>query len=173
MLQNMGGNKSYSLELQHASQNENVVVEYGTVNLDDNSSHKFMPNWKDLKKDVLIVQVDKGMDGTIDKTLKLSPESVYVNGNKLPTSVTLSQNYPNPFTQSTTITYALPEAQQVTLTVYDILGRKVATLVDGEKEAKEHTIQFDASSLGLASGVYLYRLVTDDKQKTEKMMFIR
>jgi hypothetical protein len=69
----------------------------------------------------------------------------------------LGQNYPNPFNPTTTISYYISGCSFVRLSVYDVLGRGVATLVNGEVDAGEHTVQFNA--YGLASGLYLYRLV--------------
>lgn len=71
-------------------------------------------------------------------------------------SFTLFQNYPNPFNNSTIIRYALPKAGHVRLTVYDVLGRKVGTLVDGYMSAGEHELSFNADRL--SSGLYKYRL---------------
>lgn len=69
----------------------------------------------------------------------------------------LEQNYPNPFNPNTTIRYELPRASNVSLAVYDILGRDVATLLNEEKSAGTYTVQWDAS--GVSSGVYFFRLV--------------
>ena len=77
-------------------------------------------------------------------------------GNGLPSSYRLEQNYPNPFNPSTVIQYALPQPGAVRLNVYDMMGRKVATLVDGPKAAGYHQVVFDARHLG--SGAYVYRL---------------
>jgi len=77
-------------------------------------------------------------------------------GNGLPSSYGLEQNYPNPFNPSTVIQYALPQPGAVRLNVYDMMGRKVATLVDGPKAAGYHQVVFDARHLG--SGAYMYRL---------------
>jgi hypothetical protein len=73
-----------------------------------------------------------------------------------PTEYVLRQNFPNPFNPSTTIRFAIPQRAHVTLAVFNTLGQQVATLVQGEREAGSHEVQFDAS--GLVSGVYLYRL---------------
>lgn len=75
---------------------------------------------------------------------------------EIPKQFGLQQNYPNPFNPSTTIRYALPVDAQVTLEVYDMLGRSVAELVNGEVKAGYHDVNFDASNL--ASGLYVYRL---------------
>jgi len=75
----------------------------------------------------------------------------------------LEQNYPNPFNPSTTIKYSIPNvetlratSQQVTLKIYDILGREVITLVNKQQKAGSYEVQFDAS--GLTSGIYFYKL---------------
>lgn len=89
----------------------------------------------------------------------------------LPQQYTLSQNYPNPFNPSTQIKYALPEATQVTLEVFNSLGQKVIELVKGQKSAGYHTATFDAS--GFSSGVYLYKLTTPVFSQTNKMLLIK
>ncbi len=91
--------------------------------------------------------------------------------NDLPKQVYLGENYPNPFNPSTTIRYNLPTAQDVTLKVYDVLGREVATLVDGVKQSGRHQATFDAR--GLASGVYLYKLQTKQTSLTKKMLLVK
>jgi len=75
---------------------------------------------------------------------------------QLPTEFALGQNYPNPFNPSTTIRFALPMETRVTLRVYDMLGREVALLVDGVREAGTYETTWNAT--GFASGIYLYRL---------------
>jgi hypothetical protein len=89
----------------------------------------------------------------------------------IPEEYTLSQNYPNPFNPSTQIQYALPEATQVTLEVFNSVGQKVMELMNGQKSAGYHTTTFDAS--GLSSGVYLYKLTTPSFTQTKKMLLIK
>jgi hypothetical protein len=74
----------------------------------------------------------------------------------LPKDFALYQNYPNPWNPSTTIEYDLPKAAQVSLTVYDLLGREVAILVNETEEPGKYSVQCDGSHL--TSGVYFYRL---------------
>lgn len=85
-----------------------------------------------------------------------------------PLAFALSQNFPNPFNPSTLIQYQLAGAGPVRLTVYDILGREVATLVDGVQEQGTHEARFDGG--GLSSGVYLYRLQTTGFVQQRKMI---
>jgi len=80
----------------------------------------------------------------------------------------LSQNYPNPFNPATTIMFSLPVSAQVTLKVYDVLGREAASLVDSYKEAGSHSIKFDASNL--TSGIYFYQLKAGEYIETKKLI---
>ncbi len=89
----------------------------------------------------------------------------------IPTVIQLKQNYPNPFNPTTTINYSIPMRSHVTLTVYNILGEKVATLVDAVQGAGDYTVNFNASRL--ASGVYLYQLIDGNSSVTKKLMLIK
>jgi len=89
----------------------------------------------------------------------------------LPTAYALEQNYPNPFGEATEIRFALPEAGSVSLVVYDIMGREVTRLAEGNRPAGIHRVRWDASSL--PSGVYLYRLTTKGYTETRRMTVIR
>jgi hypothetical protein len=88
-----------------------------------------------------------------------------------PFTFALEQNYPNPFNPSTVIGYQLPAAGRVRLAVYDLLGREVTVLVNGEVEAGNHTAVFDAA--GLSSGVYFCRLTTGDRVQIKSMQFMK
>jgi predicted GH43/DUF377 family glycosyl hydrolase len=89
----------------------------------------------------------------------------------VPESYTLRQNYPNPFNPGTTIEYALPQRTSVTLSVYNPIGQRIAVLVQGERDAGSHEVQFDAE--GLPSGVYFYRLVAGSFTGTRRMLLLR
>ena len=83
----------------------------------------------------------------------------------------LYQNFPNPFNPSTSITFDMKEAGQVTLRVFDVLGREVASLVNGYREAGRHHVTFDAKSL--PSGLYLYRVETANFTAMQKMVLMK
>jgi len=89
----------------------------------------------------------------------------------LPTCFALGQNYPNPFNPSTTIKYELPRTSQVTLNVYDILGRQVSVLVNERREAGVHEVKFDGR--GLSSGVYFYRIQAGEFVATQRLLLLR
>jgi len=90
-----------------------------------------------------------------------------------PEGFILEQNYPNPFNPSTVISYRLSVNSYVTLKVYDLLGREIATLVNEPKQAGEFEIEFDASKYGLSSGVYLYQLTAGSFSSTKKFVFLQ
>jgi len=86
-------------------------------------------------------------------------------------SFALSQNYPNPFNPSTMVNYSLPQKSNVSLKVYDILGREVASLVNATQEAGNHSVSFNASKL--ASGLYIYTLKAGNNVSSKKMMLLK
>jgi hypothetical protein len=122
--------------------------------------------------------------------LQVSSATNFLSGRTMPTPVTfakdavytvelasahtehvLSENAPNPARRSTAIRFTLPSATEVTLTVYNVLGQRVATLVDGSRTAGQHRVQLDVSDL--SSGVYFYRLNAGDFNKSRKMTVVK
>lgn len=99
------------------------------------------------------------------------PTSVQREEGIVPGEFALEQNYPNPFNPSTVITYSLPHQGQVSLAVYDMLGREVSRLVDGFQQAGLYTASFDAT--GLPSGMYLYRLTAENFSEVRKMLLMK
>lgn len=98
------------------------------------------------------------------------------DGPNLPFRFSLGQNHPNPFNAGTKISFSLGRASEVSLTIFDILGRPVRTLASGRYQAGEHTVEWDGTdSEGrpAASGVYLYELTTDAGSKARKMALIK
>lgn len=91
--------------------------------------------------------------------------------NELPKDYALGQNYPNPFNPSTTIAFELPKESYVSLTVYDIIGKAVAQLVDETRPAGRHQVNFDASRL--PSGMYIYRIRANEFTTVRKMLLAK
>lgn len=109
-----------------------------------------------------------GLAYVFDRNVSTSSEL----SNVVPSALELEGNYPNPFNPKTTIRYSLPATQEVTISVYDLLGRRVAILVNGELQSSgSHEIVFEAN--GLSSGIYLYRLQSDGEIRTERMVLMK
>lgn len=90
---------------------------------------------------------------------------------EVPDRVALHQNFPNPFNPTTSIRYTLPQSDEVRLSVFDILGREVAILIDGVQASGEHTVQLDATQW--ASGLYFYSLETPGQKLTRRMVLLK
>lgn len=91
----------------------------------------------------------------------------------LPAEYSLSQNYPNPFNPETVIRYQIPKAAHVNLAVYDMLGKKVVTLVDEVKSAGTYSAEFRAQNLKLASGIYYYKLQSEGFSQIRKCILLK
>ncbi|HEY9166068.1 MAG TPA: T9SS type A sorting domain-containing protein [Candidatus Kryptonia bacterium] len=100
-----------------------------------------------------------------------SPATKVTGKSTAPSSFALYQNYPNPFNPTTVISYRLPVGSHVTLKVYDVLGREVATLVDGLQNQGKHEVTFEGSRF--ASGVYFYRLSAEGQVRVSKMLLLK
>jgi hypothetical protein len=111
-----------------------------------------------------LTQVD--LDGSLNLLKEVEVEIVPV-----PAEFSLLQNYPNPFNPSTTITFTLAGEGNVTLTVYDVMGREAASLLSGRMAQGKHSVMFDASTL--SSGIYFYKLTAGGKSLTRKLMLIK
>ena len=99
------------------------------------------------------------------------PVSVELENGQLVKDYSLSQNYPNPFNPSTQIKFSIKESGMVSLKIFDVLGREVATLVNNEYAAGNYSVDFSAA--GLSSGIYFYRLESGSFVQTNKMMLIK
>ena len=92
--------------------------------------------------------------------------------NEVPSAFSLHQNYPNPFNPTTKINFSLPLDTKVLLKVYDLTGRELSTLVNGElKPAGYYSVEFNGS--GFASGLYIYRIQTDKESVSKKMVLVK
>jgi hypothetical protein len=152
-----------------------------TPNQSYDLSVQFTPNSGDS---TAILNIDCTEIGTLNNiflighnynsTVEVENENNYL----IPTKFKLFQNYPNPFNPSTIISYQLPVSSDVTLKIYDILGNEIATLVDEFKPAGIYNVQFTmnnlpASSQGLSSGIYFYRLQVEDFIQSKKMILLK
>jgi hypothetical protein len=110
-------------------------------------------------------------DFIIDNWMVTAPTGVEEDEQITPDKFALLQNYPNPFNPSTKITYNIPQRSNVSLRIYDVLGKEIATLVNEQKEAGTYNIQFDASKL--SSGVYIYSIQAGDFLESRKMVLMK
>lgn len=90
---------------------------------------------------------------------------------ELPARLCMSQNYPNPFNSSTTITFSLSEPQSVSITIYDLIGRRIETLATGKQQAGSHTVVWEAGDI--PSGVYFYRIKAGESSQTRKLVLLK
>jgi len=105
-------------------------------------------------------------------SIKSSPQTeVQQTGSEIPLAFNLNQNYPNPFNPSTKIDFQISMKEHVTLKIYDMLGREIATLVDEQKPAGKYSIRFDAGTL--ADGVYFYRIIAGNFVGTKKLILLK
>ena len=131
-----------------------------------------------LQPDTLYTWYIEATDGidttesTTRRTLRTPKASGVDLVDQIPNRFILDQNHPNPFNPLTTISYSLPQISTVTLKIYDVMGREMATLVNNERRTVgNHKVLFDATDL--PSGVYLYRLQTENYIETKKMILIK
>ena len=135
----------------------------------------------DASSNVYVTGSTNSGNSTFYTTVKYiqTPTSVEEKIFGVPGEFRLEQNYPNPFNPSTVIRYQLPVNSLVSLKIYDLLGREVATLVNEEKPAGSYEVTFDGKNLsrqkngGLASGVYFYKLQAGDFVETKRMLMIK
>jgi hypothetical protein len=108
---------------------------------------------------------------TINDLLTNGLTAVEQSQSTVPAKYVLSQNFPNPFNPTTTISYSVPQKAHVTLKVYNLLGEEVATLFDGERQAGNYKATFDGTNL--STGVYFYRLQADNVSITKKLVLMK
>ena len=111
-------------------------------------------------------------DGYYDVSLSY----LAIDNNITPKEFSLGNNYPNPFNPTTKFTYSIPEDVRVSITVYDIQGRAVKTLVDSEQSAGYKSIQWNATNSAgapVSAGLYFYRIQSSNFSQTKKMIFLK
>lgn len=117
-------------------------------------------NWK--------ASIGHGTPGAVNSTFYVGVEN---SDNTIPFEFSLSQNYPNPFNPSTIVRYTIKNSGKVTLSVYDLLGRKISVIVDKLQKPGQYEIEWNAGSFG--SGIYFYRLQSGNYSAVKKMLLVR
>ncbi|MCF7805328.1 MAG: FG-GAP-like repeat-containing protein [Candidatus Marinimicrobia bacterium] len=120
--------------------------------------------------------VTDNADATDTTTLTVDITTTDIQDSDLPDTFTLKGNYPNPFNPATTIKYGLPKAAKVEIVIYDLIGRKITTLITSYQNAGWHTVQWNGTNdLGelISTGVYFYRLVAGDFVDVKKMVYMK
>jgi hypothetical protein len=120
--------------------------------------------------------VTDAIGSTSQQTLRFTPDGIFVasveaSTPQLPQAFSVGQNYPNPFNPSTVIRFEIPEAAYVTLKIFDLVGREIATLVDAVRAPGVYSVRWDASAL--PSGVYFYTLRAGERLASMKMTLMR
>ncbi len=138
----------------------------GTANISNIYNFEDYSAVNGMKYKYRLRQIDMNGD------FKYSPE-IEAEAKFSPTAFTLNQNYPNPFNPTTIISWQSPESGRQTIKVYDILGNEAATLIDENKPAGSYKVEFNPGKLGLSSGVYIYKLISNDFVSTKKMIMLK
>ena len=115
--------------------------------------------------------VHVGSTFTLDDVALSGATGVETTANSLPATFALDQNYPNPFNPTTTIGYELPSSSNISLHVFDVLGREVVTLVNTHQAAGHYSVMFNGSNL--PSGMYFYRLTAGTFSQTKRLLLVK
>ena len=143
--------------LNHKANIDDAVSEY-TIHTQFGSINPLFYTAWDFDAEEPVTSIDNAGDGIVVRT------------------TSLHENYPNPFNPSTTLTFELPKQLEVELVIFDVLGRKVNTLVKGVQRPGVHQVIWngaDERGVPVSSGVYFYRLTTENYAKTLKMVLMR
>jgi len=165
-------NGDYKVAVLHFTLNDPTLksIEIGTYSTDA-PSHELMYVYNDFSGGTPAVrEILPAFEGGL---ISLEARS---GGAPIPTTYELSQNVPNPFNPSTQVQFALPKAGQVNLSIYNVLGQEVTTLVDGFLPAGYQTVTWngtDRSGHTVASGVYFYKIRAGEFSETKKMMMLK
>jgi len=162
---------TYYFTLSDWSAVDSIVIDTALVPPSDDSLLFFVRDTTEWRQQVAFVP-----EWTGKVVIKDASDVWVVDGGGLPERYSMSQNYPNPFNPTTQINFEIPVRSHVTLTVYNLLGQKVTTLVDKEMPAGRYIADWNSASDSgtiVASGVYFYKLEAGDFIETKKMMLLK
>ncbi|HMK38373.1 MAG TPA: T9SS type A sorting domain-containing protein, partial [Bacteroidota bacterium] len=166
----------YDLQVTDAASTGTAVFGHTHISLPANSTHRIEPGWDDLANQMVKILIDHGNHGSFDDSLLVKNQVTGVGpspgGSTQPGGYWLAQNYPNPFNPATVIEYHLAASQPVTLEVFNLLGQRVASLVDGVQTQGTHRVAWTPGG-SVASGVYYYRLRAGTYSSIHKMLLVR
>jgi photosystem II stability/assembly factor-like uncharacterized protein len=146
---------------------------WGEINTPEETDTDYIVSGTFLNTDMGYVFTDNGLVLRFENQVT-NIGHFFIAGN--PTDFQLYQNYPNPFNPTTQIAFSMPHEAQVKLVIYDILGRKIRTLLDGQRGAGMQSLNWDGlndAGKNVASGIYIYKLVTSDYTMQKRMQLIR
>lgn len=168
---------NYGFEIER--QNSNKINKLSELNADDWKSIGFIEGHGNSNSTKLYSFIDESISGGSNFVYRLKQIDIdgkyeysdLVEIKVVPVNFELTQNYPNPFNPTTKIKYSVPVKSQISLTIFDVLGREITKLVNEVKETGVYEASFDASKL--SSGIYYYSLHSGDFAQTKKMMLVK
>jgi photosystem II stability/assembly factor-like uncharacterized protein len=168
---------NYGFEIER--QNSNKINKLSELNADDWKSIGFIEGHGNSNSTKLYSFIDESVSGGSNFVYRLKQIDIdgkyeysdLVEIKVVPVNFELTQNYPNPFNPTTIIKYSVPMKSQISLTIFDLLGREISKLVNGVQETGVYEASFDASKL--SSGIYYYTLSAGDFTQTKKMMLVK
>jgi len=167
-----GSGSSYDMYLTRFTGDAAPRYEHANLSIAPGATHIIAPDWNDLTNPVLIY-IDEGSDGSVDDSLyAANTVGIEERGSgPVPGRYTLRQNYPNPFNPTTRIDIGVPRTGEVLVTVYDVLGREVETLLDRVLTPGEYTITWAASAR--PAGIYYVRMTAGGYTATIRLVYVK
>lgn len=168
---------AYSVQVTVCGDNGKIMTSnnygnYFTDQLNGENRHLYGVALRNGSVGVVVGEIGSAANGALYFTaMNGGYVGITQTGSEIPENYSVSQNYPNPFNPTTKINFALPKQGLVTIKVYDLLGKKVETLVNEVKSAGKYTVDFNGSKL--SSGVYFYRIQANDFVDVKRMMLVK
>jgi hypothetical protein len=154
----------FTLPISIQSRSHSLKIKYNIIH-NESIYSLLLPNKQTIDLQTTgLIEITPPFDKVILNAISQSQQSK-------PTAFKLEQNYPNPFNPVTMIQYEIPVASQIRIKIYDLSGKEIAILANEKREPGRYEIKFDGS--GLPSGIYFYRLITDEFESTKKLILLK